>query len=129
MLISNFLPQAMSFDGLLSDKRLHSCNPTAAQADVRDLLQCGCHHPPLSHSTTPSSVMAWMFSAPQQRHFEVFTWKKATCYFFFEAGGQGWRAIVSAAVCSEAWQDTIRGALEVLQKRGRAECQRTWLQV
>lgn len=34
MLISSFLPWAMSFHGLLSDKRVHSCSPTAAQADV-----------------------------------------------------------------------------------------------
>jgi len=33
--------------------------------------------------------------------------------------------IFSAEECSEAWQDTVRGALEVLQERGRVVGQRT----
>lgn len=76
-----------------------------------------CHHLPLFHSLTLSSPLAWVFSAPLQSHFEVLTRKKTTCYFFFVE-------TVSAEELSEAGQDTVREALEVLQERGRAVGQR-----
>lgn len=125
MLISSFLPQAMSFHGLLSDKRVHSCSPTTAWADVTAAAAVQCHRLPLSHSPTPSPTLAGMLSAPSQSHFEVITWKKTICYFWgFGGCSFCWEALWSVA---GRCQKGPGGAAGEGQGCGQRAAQQRWL--
>lgn len=126
MLISSFLPWAMSFHGLLSDKRVHSCSPTAAQADVTAAAVVQCHHLPFSHSPSPSPTLPQMFSAPlqnpSQNHFKKTTFGEENypllflfSFFFLKGCSFSWGVVVLRSVTGHH-----RGTLELLQERSRA---------